>query len=469
MLPLLLCALAVQDAPPAPPLPGNADGLPSGAVVIQWNGEGGPVSWVAPRPGGAPAPVFIPQTPDGLRLIGDRIFLRTVAPPTAAEPFAGTLKLTAPDGTVTEYRAEFTPDPPGKDEPPRFRLGVALASMEPTGDPPGLPVGKVVEGSPAAKAGIAEGDRLISAGGAPLISFQMLRVKVAAAAERGEPLRVKVVRGDGGNGDPRLLEFEVTPETIDLQAEPWKPIPRKAGPWDSSPAGAGRLDSGEPIRWSLGPATVRPAESGEIAAERAEVRIQEARAQLELAEREEARAVQLAGQKLVSDREVAHARAKAATARAAVRLAELDRRAAEERIGADRRRRIAEAAAAEAQLRAARGKLRAVEAEIVALEQAVAVLEEQVKAGERPEAGLAAVRNRLTVARTQREATRAEVAVAEAARAAVRSRAPAAEAGDPPDTGTADADELREAMRELRRRVEEQVAEIERLRDDADE
>ena len=414
MLPLLLCCAFAQDAPDPPatnepsvaPAPPAVGGPRPGSVAIEWNGPDGPVSIVAPRSDGTFPPAFVPTAPGGLRLMGERIVLHNLVPSRSVGPFSGTLKLTAPDGTVTEYRVEFAPDPPPAAEPSaKFRLGVALDSMEPTGDPPGLPVHLALEGSPAAKAGLKGGDRIISAGGEPLTSYQRLRDAVVGAAEGGESLAVKVVRPGGDGKEDRLLEFQITPETIDLTAEPWKPIPIETG----------RLDSGEPFRFSVGPATVRPAESGEIAAERAEVRIQEAREQLELAEGEEARAVQLAGSGIVSDREVAQARAKAATARVAVRLAELDRRAAGERIEADRRRRAAGAAAAEARLRATRAKLKAVEAEVGATKEDVERLETQVENGERPEIDLLAARNRLTAARMQAEAVRAEIEVAQTA------------------------------------------------------
>ena len=288
MFALLAAVLLVQDPPPdppaspaasAPPLEGEP---PPGAVEIEWNGADGPASWVVPRADGSFPPAFVPTAPGGLRLMGDRIVLHSLAPPRPAGPFAGTLKLTAPDGAVTEYRAEFTPDPPAAEQPPRFQLGIVLTATEPSGDPPGLTVG-----------------------------------------------------------------------------------------------------------------TVRPAESAEIAAERAAVRFEEAKAQLEQAAAREERIGHLAEHGVASDREIERARAKTASARAEVRRAELDRRAAEERIEADRRRRAAETAAAEARLRAARA---------------------------------------------QRDAV-----------------------------GAAHFGELREAVRELRRRVEEQAAEIKRLTENGDE
>ena len=245
MLPLLAAALLVQDPPPDPPqAPDPPKGIrlvePAAILKFRWDGdslvppeqlpEGLPaeladrlrtlrgdsradllkdLSTARESVSGGPRQIYVgaPDAPGELSSFTVLNFPFTESNPTRpAGPLTGTLKLTAADGTVTEYRAEFTPDPPAEAEPaPKYRLGIALDSMEPTGDPPGLPVREVLEDSPAAKAGVEDGDRVISVGDEPLASFPMLREKIAAAAEKGEPLRIKVVRGDavknGGGGE----------------------------------------------------------------------------------------------------------------------------------------------------------------------------------------------------------------------------------------------------------------------------
>ena len=271
----------------------------------------------------------MPTAAGGLRLMGERIVLRNLVPPRSVGPFAGTLKLTAPDGTVTEYQAEFTPDP--------------------------------------------------------------------------------------------------------------------------APEPAAKSRSGVGLDASVGPAKAPPAESAEIRRERAEVRIRAARAQLELMQKQAERAETLRERGVGSIREMQEATARLAAARAALEEAELDRRAAGERIEADRRRRAAGAAAAEARLRVARAKLQVVEAEVGAVKQDVARLETQVENGERPEIDLLAARNRLTVARRQAEAVRAEIELTETAgRVAAESFGRAAG----PSDEMPELDALRKEIAELRALVE---------------
>ena len=215
---------------------------------------------------------------DPIRLSGDRVFVwDSAAPQAPAVPATGTLKLTAPDGTVTEYRAEFTPDPPAAAEPPpKGLLGVRIDGRAPTGDPPGLVIAGVLENSAAAEAGVENGDRVISIGGEPLKSFRVLRLKVDAAAEAAEPLVLKVVRGDagkekekeGGDGEApaaRILRFELTPRPADAAGEVqdggeeadmsvWL---KDSVRWPYTI----RDVANPPVRFRFGPATVRPAES----------------------------------------------------------------------------------------------------------------------------------------------------------------------------------------------------------------
>ena len=108
-------------------------------------------------------------------------------------PTAGTVKVTAPDGTVTEYRVEFTPDPPASaPRPGKYRLGVALAASA------GLKIEKVLEGSPAAKTGLKAGDRIIEVDDAAVGSHEELLDRIHRAGQTGAKLRIGVIR----IGDP---------------------------------------------------------------------------------------------------------------------------------------------------------------------------------------------------------------------------------------------------------------------------
>ncbi|NNJ27952.1 PDZ domain-containing protein [Alienimonas chondri] len=345
MVPLLAAALfapGLSDppTPPQPPAPSEEVLMENvhGFDVEVWDDDLRKFTKLPPgRPAGEV--VTFGLRPDGT---GSNVLVRQTVPllslPRSAGPMTGTLKLTAPDGTVTEYQAEFTPNVPSvPPPPPKHRLGVALDSMEPTGDPPGLAVRSVLTGSAAAQAGMKDGDRIISVDGEPLTSFKMLRDEVAEAAEGEKPLAVKVVRPSDDGEEDRILQFEVKPETIDLTAEPWKPIPIETGVLDSGepfqfslPLETGVLDSGEPFQFSVGPATVRPAESPEIRVERAKVRIRAAQAQVELAEQQAERAAKLAERGVGSRDDVLAAKAKLAAVRATLEEAELDRRAAEQ-------------------------------------------------------------------------------------------------------------------------------------------
>ena len=73
---------------------------------------------------------------------------------------------------------------------------VTLAMRRAVGLPaePGLLVRAVEEGGAAARAGLAEGDVLVAAGGEPLRSFGRLHAAIDAAAAAGR-LRLEVVRG----------------------------------------------------------------------------------------------------------------------------------------------------------------------------------------------------------------------------------------------------------------------------------
>ena len=334
MLPLLAAALFVQDAPDPPPTPPEPPAAPDMDVLLR----------------------RFSDLHDGAELLGSVELLdaagpvlRRLAAPSPAGPLTGTLKLTAPDGTVTEYQAEFTPDPPAEPEAaPKARLGVILLNTEPDGDPPGLRV-RVMKDSPAAKAGVEDGDRVISVDGEALKTLDLLRGKVKAAAETATAVRLKVVRGDNGEeaddrqpGEPkgvRIIRLKVTPEAVE-------------GGEDAAPGGRPgvrfpevrtfSIPAGGRSQFRFGPATVRPpglafrvdVESPAIRLERARVKIEAARAQVELADQLAQQAVRLAEQGETSRAEVLEARAKAAVARAALETAELDRRAAEEAAAA---------------------------------------------------------------------------------------------------------------------------------------
>lgn len=280
MLALLAAALLVQDPPPEPPTPpeppavadlqatldrlrttlGDDNAISNGDRIVLWQ--------TPPSPDG--------ELPNVVELKGvaqDVInrFEFGAPPARPAVPAIGTLKLTAPDGTVTEYRAEFTPDPPAPPEPPaRGLIGVHILNRNVDGDPPGLTVEKVVEGSAAAEAGLKDGDRLISVGDEPLESFRVLRLKVDAAAEKDEPLAVKVVRKEGadeegtdGDAEPKtakILRFELVPKRqFDGTdgSEPSIAVLRGDG---------GRYRAILSPKFSFGPATIRPADAAAVEA-----------------------------------------------------------------------------------------------------------------------------------------------------------------------------------------------------------
>ncbi|MEM9701668.1 MAG: PDZ domain-containing protein, partial [Planctomycetota bacterium] len=144
-----------------------------------------------------------------------------LTPPTAPTgPFSGTLELTAEDGTITTYKAKFTPDAPETAEaPPKAWLGVTLSAREPQGDPAGLVIDTVLPEGPAAKSGLKDGDRVISINGEALASFPMLREKVAGAAEGKKALTLKIVRDKDEDGEA-LLQLEITPEPFEPKEKP---------------------------------------------------------------------------------------------------------------------------------------------------------------------------------------------------------------------------------------------------------
>ena len=301
MLPLLAAALLVQDSPPEPPTPPEARAVPGAYGDLYKLFRNSQIR--LPNADGN----------DRVRLVGlpaGDLFGDTTQP---AVPTTGTLKLTAPDGTVTEYRAEFTPDPPAASEPPaKARLGVALENFTPQGDPPGLVIFKVVKDSAAAKAGLKDGDRLISVGDEPLKSFQVLRLKVAEAAGGEKPLAVKVVREEGDDGgEPKavkILRFQLKPAELKLEED--GPVVRLA---DEIAAGRlvadqfrfeiGELPAAFGKGFSFGPATVRPADAAAMRAD-----LDAAKAVLEQARVDLDRKKRLSEQGLVSEAKMGQAR-----------------------------------------------------------------------------------------------------------------------------------------------------------------
>ncbi|MGQ9592807.1 MAG: PDZ domain-containing protein, partial [Planctomycetota bacterium] len=75
-------------------------------------------------------------------------------------------------------------------------LGVYLAPAEGS---PGAVVEEVISGSPAEKAGLKAGDRIVGAGEREVASPEDLR-KVVGAASPGDELPLKVVRGEESVG-----------------------------------------------------------------------------------------------------------------------------------------------------------------------------------------------------------------------------------------------------------------------------
>jgi regulator of sigma E protease len=74
---------------------------------------------------------------------------------------------------------------------------------------PSARVGAVVEGLPAARAGLAPGDRILSVGGTPVATF--LEVVTEIRKHPGRPVVLEVARGEG-TAAPQRLRLEVTPQ-----------------------------------------------------------------------------------------------------------------------------------------------------------------------------------------------------------------------------------------------------------------
>ncbi len=84
---------------------------------------------------------------------------------------------------------------------------VDLSSAAKDGPPsmgPGLPIARVLPGSPAEHAGIRDGDLLVGFGGLPVVSWDELTERVAAT-EPGRLVRVEVIRA----GQPAAIEVRL--------------------------------------------------------------------------------------------------------------------------------------------------------------------------------------------------------------------------------------------------------------------
>ncbi len=211
-----------------------------------------------------------------------------------------------------------------------------------------------------------------------------------------------------------------------------------------------------------------PAESGEILRARAEVRIEETRQLLELAERYREGVKMWVNAGDAAGMEAIEAEVKVVTARAALRQAELDRRAAEEVIAAANGRgarvqhgRAAQREAAGHRLRAVEEQAQAARAQLDAAERHVAALERLVEDGEATEAEATAARDKLRQARLKRHAVQMEVNAVEAAVRTYRTASLLITNARPererPARGDGETERLRAEVAELK-------AEIERLR-----
>lgn len=105
-------------------------------------------------------------------------------------------------------------------------LGVEVG--EPNGASPGVPVKRVLLGSPAARARLSEGDVLVSANGEPLFRAGALG-ELVRASDITETVRLEVKRGDSSGVVEVPLEAAPDPEDIARLALVGWPAPEISG------------------------------------------------------------------------------------------------------------------------------------------------------------------------------------------------------------------------------------------------
>lgn len=110
---------------------------------------------------------------------------------------------------------------PDADQEPKFRIGLSVENPEETESEEGLVVERVMEDSPAADAGIEEGDVIIAINGEEAEDFASLQEAVQEAGKADRALKLKLQR-DGKemvlkvkptkSQEPSVMNFKVMPQ-----------------------------------------------------------------------------------------------------------------------------------------------------------------------------------------------------------------------------------------------------------------
>ncbi|MFN9952689.1 MAG: PDZ domain-containing protein, partial [bacterium] len=95
---------------------------------------------------------------------------------------------------------------PDADQEPKFRIGLSVENPEETESEEGLVVERVMEDSPAADAGIEEGDVIIAINGEEAEDFASLQEAVQEAGKADRALKLKLQR----DGKEMVLKVKPT-------------------------------------------------------------------------------------------------------------------------------------------------------------------------------------------------------------------------------------------------------------------